>query len=122
MIGIDVTSLKRIKATYERFGYKFFHRFLLPSEVALCKNSNQSINLERIAGFWAAKEAISKAIGTGIGEQLSFLDIILSKDAKGKPYATLTKHKLQEFHIASISLSITHDQDLVIAVAFIFNS
>lgn len=119
MIGIDATSLKRIRVTYERFGEKFLHRFLLPSEIALCKNSSQSLNIERIAGFWAAKEAISKAIGTGIGERLSFLDIILSKNSRGKPLATLTDNKLQEFHISSISLSITHDQGLAIAVAFI---
>lgn len=119
MIGIDATSLRRIRATYDRFGDKFLHRFLLPSEIALCQNLNQSLNIERIAGFWAAKEAISKAIGTGIGEHLSFLDIILSKDSKGKPHATLTKNKLEEFSISLIALSITHDQDLAIAVAFI---
>lgn len=119
MIGIDATSLKRIKMAYERFGEKFLHRFLLPSEITLCRNSSQSLNIERIAGFWAAKEAISKAIGTGISEQLSFLDIILSKDARGKPLATLRNNKLREFHISSISLSITHDQGLAIAVAFV---
>lgn len=121
MIGIDATSLKRIKATYERFGDKFLHRFLSHSEIMLCKNSNQTLNFERIAGFWAAKEAISKAIGTGIGEQLSFLDIVLSKDSKGKPHATLAKNKLQEFRISSISLSITHDQGLAIAAVLILN-
>lgn len=122
MIGIDATSLKRIKTTYERFGDRFLRRFLLPSEVALCQNLDQSINIQRIAGFWAAKEAISKALGTGIGEQLSFLDIILNKDSKGKPHATLTKDKLKEFRISSIALSITHDQDLAIAVALILTS
>lgn len=123
MIGIDAASIQRIKTTYERFGDRFLKRFLLPSEIALCEKTDQSLhlNFERIAGFWAAKEAIAKAIGTGIGEQLSFLDIVLSKDPKGKPNATLSAKKLQDFNISSISLSITHDQGLAIAIALVLN-
>lgn len=119
MIGIDATSLKRIKGVYDRFGDKFLHRFLSPQEIALCRQTDQALRIDRIAGFWAAKEAISKAIGTGIGEHLSFLDILLSKDVSGKPCATLSQASLKKFHISSIFLSITHDKDLAIAVALI---
>lgn len=118
MIGIDAVSISRIQAVCDHFGEKFLSRFLSPQEIALCQNSHL-LNYQRIAGFWAAKEAISKALGTGIGENLSFLDICLSKDSKGKPQASLTQDKAQYFGIHHIALSITHDQNLAIAVAFI---
>ncbi|MDN5076371.1 holo-ACP synthase, partial [Aliarcobacter butzleri] len=69
MIGIDITSTDRIKKMYEKFGDKFYEKFLNPDEIELIKKP------ETAAGFWAAKEAASKAIGTGIGGSCSFHDI-----------------------------------------------
>lgn len=119
MIGIDIVSLERITLSYERFGSKFLNRFLSSYEQSLCLKADTSINLQRVAGFWASKEAISKALGTGIGEELGFLDILLDKTPKGQPTATLTASKLQYFNISNISLSITHDAKLIIAAVII---
>lgn len=118
MIGIDATRIHRIKGVCDRFGDRFLLRFLSPLEISFCQES-QRLNYQRIAGFWASKEAISKALGTGIGKQLSFLDIELSKDSQGKPQATLIPSKLKSFGIKSITISITHEDDLAIAVALI---
>ncbi|MCE3047681.1 holo-ACP synthase [Helicobacter kayseriensis] len=119
MIGIDIISIDRIQKVCDRFGSKFLSRFLSQQEIQLCLKDTQELNYQRIAGFWAAKEAISKAIGTGIGEDLLFLDILLSKDSKGKPQATLLPHKMQAFHLKELAISITHDQNLAIAIAWI---
>lgn len=110
MIGIDVTSVNRIKNMYEKFGRRAYERFLDEDEIALIKRP------ETAAGFWAAKEAASKAIGTGIGKECSFHDIKIKKDKKGAPKLKYKKALRKKFKINKSHLSITHDQDLAIAV------
>lgn len=110
MIGIDVTSINRIKNMYEKFGRKAYERFLSEEEIALVKRP------ETAAGFWAAKEAASKAIGTGIGKECSFHDIKIKKDKKGAPKLKYKKHIRKKFNISQTHLSITHDQGMAIAV------
>jgi holo-[acyl-carrier protein] synthase len=97
----------------EKFGKKALERFLSSDEIEL-GNSSKSY-----AGFWASKEAISKALGTGIGRECSFFDIKLQKDAKGKPYFLLSKKLVEKFAITDTSLSITHDGEYAVAVAVI---
>jgi holo-[acyl-carrier protein] synthase len=112
-IGTDIIQIKRVEKSLEKFGKKFKTKFLNDSEIQLVKKT------ESVAGFWAAKEAIAKALGCGIGAELSFHDIIIEKDPKGAPYFTLTK-KAQELHnIKSSSLSISHDGGFAIAVVII---
>ena len=76
MIGIDIVSIDRIAAAKSRHGDLFLRRFLNNSEIELAKNS------ATIAGFWAAKEAISKALGCGIGAEFGFSDVTIYKDNK----------------------------------------
>lgn len=113
MIGIDLVKIQRISAFRERFGDKALKRFLDDTEISLAKST------QSIAGFWAAKEAISKALGVGIGESCGFLDIKIHKDAQNAPYFTLTKHLVDMFGITDTALSITHEADFAIAVASI---
>ena len=112
-IGTDITVVSRIQKSRERFGERFLNRFLNKEEQQL------SSKIESIAGYWASKEAIAKALGCGIGEELSFLDIIIYKDAKNAPHFKLT-HKAQKRHnIKSSSLSISHDGGFAIAVVIL---
>jgi holo-[acyl-carrier protein] synthase len=115
MIGIDIVSIPRIENMLRKFGQKALKKYLNDKEIALI-NSPQTA-----AGFWAAKEAISKALGCGIGEELSFKDIILSKDKKGKPIAKLTEEKKNFFNIVHIDISITHEKEFAIAAAIVLN-
>lgn len=110
MIGIDITSIDRIKRMYEKFGIKAYEKFLNPEEIALVKKP------ETAAGFWAAKEAASKAIGTGIGASCGFHDIKISKSELGAPLIKYKKRVRKIFGIKKSYLSITHDSGLVIAV------
>ena len=110
MIGIDITSIDRIKNMHEKFGRKAYERFLSNKEIDLVKRA------ETAAGFWAAKEAASKAIGTGIGKECSFHDIKIKKDKKGAPKLKYTKALRKKFKIKKTSLSITHDKGVAIAV------
>jgi holo-[acyl-carrier protein] synthase len=113
MIGIDVVSIERISKLHERFGDKALLKYLSSEERLLVKNDATA------AGFYAAKEAISKALGLGISRTCGFMDIKLYKDEKNAPYFTLSKHLIDAFEITDMSLSITHDHGFAIAVAFI---
>ncbi len=74
------------------------------------------------AGFWASKEAVSKALGIGIGKECSFFDIKLKKDGNGKPYFLLSKKLIQKYAITDTSLSITHDGEYAVAICVIESS
>lgn len=120
MIGIDLVSISRIQTSCERFGKRFLNRFLSPQEQKLCfKDDTISLNYQRIASFWAIKEAISKALGVGIGGELGFLDIIISKSPKGAPEVALSEEKMQGFGVKKIAVSVTHDSGLAIASVLI---
>lgn len=113
MIGIDLVKTSRIKRFIERFGEKALQKFLSQSEINLVKNHKTA------AGFWAAKEACSKALGVGISEECSFFDIIISKTKKGAPKLRLTNKIMSNFNIKDTSVSITHDGEYAIAVVVI---
>jgi len=109
-VGTDIINISRIKDSIDKFGDKFLERFLTPNEIRRAKK------IESIAGLWAAKEAISKALGCGIGKELSFMDIEIYKDSKGAPHFNL---KNGNFKVIDSSLSISHDKDFAIAVVII---
>ena len=111
MIGIDLIKLERMKRLLEKYDVKFLEKFLSQEEIKLVKNYRTA------AGFWAAKEAASKALGCGIGAECSFHDITITKSAKGAPLLSLSDKVAQHFGISSSALSITHDGDYAIAVA-----
>ena len=110
MVGIDLVSINRIEKLIEKWGDKALLKFLSQKEIKLVKNPAS------VAGFWAAKEAASKALGTGIGKECSFLDIKLNKLSSGQPTIEYSKKIRKKFKIKQSSLSITHDHGMAIAV------
>ena len=112
-LGTDITQINRMQKALDKFGDKFKQRFLNENEIILAKK------VASIAGFWSAKEAISKALGCGIGKELSFHDIIIAKNEKGAPFFRLTPKAQQNHKIKSSSLSISHDGGFAIAVVII---
>lgn len=113
MIGIDLIKIDRIQKFHERFGDKALKKFLDQDEITLGKSINT------YAGFYAAKEAISKALGIGISKNCGFRDIKIYKDENGAPFFTLSKHLVEEYSITDMSLSITHEAEYAVAVATI---
>ena len=102
-----------MKQMLERFGDKALSRFLSDEEALHVKNYKTA------AGFWAAKEACSKALGTGIGSECGFHEIHISKTSKGAPVLNLSQRLIDNFNIKDTALSITHDGDYAIAVVAI---
>ena len=94
----------------KRFGKKALERFLTPQEIALVQNDQSA------AGFWAAKEAFSKALGTGIGKECRFKDIQIAKTPNNKPYIQAAHRIIEKYALKSAELSITHDDGYAIAV------
>jgi len=116
MIGVDIVLIDRIDASIKRYGRKFLARFLSNQEIDMVKKSQTA------AGFWAAKEAVAKALGTGIGNELGFYDILIQKDKKGAPFFILSSKIVEKYNITSTSLSIAHDGGFAIAVVAIETS
>lgn len=79
----------------------------------------ESYRIDTIAGFWAIKEACSKALGVGIGKELGFHDICIYKDMYGKPHLALHENKYNTFQIQKIAISMSHDSSNAIAVCVI---
>lgn len=108
-IGLDITELKRIASMAGR-QKRFAERILTRSELDQYYELSEKRKIEFLAGRFAAKEAFSKAFGTGIGRQLSFQDIEIRKDQNGKPYIICTK-----LSQATVHVSITHTKEYAAA-------
>ncbi|RUM64699.1 MAG: holo-ACP synthase [Sulfurospirillum sp.] len=113
MTGIDIVKIDRIEKLLERHREKALRRFLHEEEIVLAKSA------ESVAGLYAAKEAVAKALGHGISATCGFHDIKIHKDQNGAPYFTLKREIVERFQIKSCDLSITHDGGFAIAVVFI---
>jgi holo-[acyl-carrier protein] synthase len=113
MIGIDLIKSSRMKRLIERFGERGLRKFLSQDEIALVKSHKTA------AGFWAIKEAFSKALGTGIGKDCSFHDIEIYKTSLGAPKLALSKKIVQRFNLIQTAISITHDGEYAIGVVTI---
>lgn len=112
-IGCDLVSIARIERIYQKHGEKFLDKFLSKEEQKFLKSN------ATLAGFWAAKEAASKALGVGISLECSFLDIKISKDSKNAPKLDFSQKILKNFNIQNTSLSISHDNGFAMAVVIV---
>ncbi|MFA9556645.1 holo-ACP synthase [Evansella sp. AB-rgal1] len=111
-IGLDLVELPRIRALYER-SPSFAKRILTEEELAVFETLKNNRKMEYLAGRFSAKEAFSKAMGTGIGKTVSFQDIQVLNDESGKPFfVTNMIHN-------KIHLSITHTEHYAAAQVII---
>jgi holo-[acyl-carrier protein] synthase len=106
-IGVDITELDRMETLINRQP-RLKERILTESEILIFEKLNGRRQVEYFAGRFAAKEAFSKANGTGIGKHLSFLDIEIISDDKGKPVISKPFSK-------GVHLSISHSRDYAVA-------
>lgn len=114
-IGIDIVELDRIEKLYNR-QEAFSERVLTPKELAHFLKLSDHRQVEFLAGRFAAKEAFSKALGTGIGAELSFQDIEILPNEQNKPIAKSVKYS------GHIHLSISHSRNAAIAQIILENN
>lgn len=122
-IGTDICNPKRIAKTYKRFGKKFLDRILTPKEKEYVMKSKKHF-LTRLTGRYAAKEAVAKALETGIRIGVNFRDIEI---VNGQTVPHLKLHgKAAEIakdkNLSHWSVSISHEDIMVIATVIASNN
>lgn len=109
-IGIDIIELSRIEDLLTKQS-KLSDRILTSNEKDQFNALSPRRQVEFLAGRFSAKEAFSKATGTGIGKELSFTDIEIAADSLGKPFIVKPEVKAH--------LSISHSRDYCVAQVII---
>jgi holo-[acyl-carrier protein] synthase len=114
--GVDLLEIARLRAAVERHGERFLARIFTPVEREQCHG-----NYPSLAARFAAKEAVSKALGTGLGE-VAFTDIEIVRGPGGEPNLQLYGKALEvasalKLSAWAISLSHTHEHAIASVVA-----
>jgi holo-[acyl-carrier protein] synthase len=114
--GIDIAETARIARSLEQYGERFVKRIWTPAEVAYSEKFKNKA--ERYAARFAAKEAAFKALGTGWGKGVRWLDVEVTHQPSGKPELVLTgraQEVARELGVSRVSLSISHADRYVVA-------
>ncbi|MCX6988574.1 MAG: holo-ACP synthase [Chlamydiae bacterium] len=114
-IGNDIIELERIRQSFDRHGYRFLTKLFSEQEQDYCLKHKDPI--PHLAGRFAAKEAIVKALGTGFGEHASWQDLEIINDTLGKPQVHVSKTLESKLESSTILISISHCQLYVTAMA-----
>lgn len=117
-IGTDIVEIARMSDAASRQGLKFVQRILCANEFEQYQSKSNSSAF--LAKRFAAKEAIAKALGTGIGNGVSFQDIEITNNAKGAPQVKLTggaAKVLAEMGATKVLLSLSDEKEYALAYA-----
>lgn len=115
--GVDIVELERISRVLNRYGDKFVERLLTAAEQD--NWLGRGARLETLAGYWAAKEAVAKALGTGFVD-FGLSNIVITHDPLGRPLATFTEGAaalVSGLGITNMWLSISHSVTYAVATA-----
>jgi holo-[acyl-carrier protein] synthase len=118
--GIDIIEVTRIRSSYEKFGERFSMRILVPGEMEYCLLHKDPAPF--IAARFAAKEAVSKAFGTGIGASIGWHDIEVKRKGTGEPYVVLHGKGAELFRsreASRIHLSLSHTLQHATAISIL---
>jgi len=117
-VGVDRIAISRIESSLERFGDRFVGRIYTQQEIAQSRAKGNPAR--RFAMLFAAKEAVSKALGTGFRKGIAMQDIETIHQTSGKPEITLhgaAHHVAEEQGIIRVHLSLTDDEGVALAFA-----
>jgi holo-[acyl-carrier protein] synthase len=119
-LGTDIVEISRLKKVLESHDQRFTERVFTQAERVLAEGKKESVTF--YAGRWAAKEAVSKALGCGIGEHCSFTDVEILNDACGAPQVTLSgaaARRLSALGGINIHISVSHERAYAVATVII---
>ncbi len=117
-IGTDILEISRFKKVMDKHPERFLIRIFSPDEQKYCQKYKDSIS--RLAARFSAKEAIAKALGSGIGVNLAFKDMIIERNSNGKPTVRFSKRAQKKFQNPNVEISLSHCQKYVTATAIWF--
>ena len=115
-IGVDLVECARIQRSIDRFGDKFLHRVFTDGEIAY--SMSMKFPARHLAARFAAKEALSKAFGTGIGKAIGWRDIDVQKKVSGEPFVVLTGHAKEladRRAVRAVWITLSHTDDHAMA-------
>jgi holo-[acyl-carrier protein] synthase len=115
-IGIDIVECARIENSIERFGERFLHRIFTEGEITY--SQSMKFPARHLAARFAAKEALSKAFGTGIGKSMGWRDLDVRKKESGEPYVVLSggaARMADERGIAKVWITLSHTEESAMA-------
>jgi holo-[acyl-carrier protein] synthase len=116
-VGIDIIEVSRIRKSIEDYSVSFTGKIFTEDEVKYC--SEKPNPFQHYAARFAAKEAFSKAAGTGWNSDFSWQEVEVVNEPSGKPRLRLTGASLKMFGQKRIFLSLSHSGDYVTAVVII---
>ena len=120
-IGTDIVEVARITRAIFNGEMDFYERVYTPQERASINPSEP--DYERASGYWAAKEALVKAVGCGFRDGVRFQDIEVTHDVIGRPYFIITgrlKEIFSAYCFENVSLSISHCRTHAIASVIVY--
>jgi holo-[acyl-carrier protein] synthase len=116
-IGVDLVENTRIQHSLDRFGERFLQRVFTPGEIEY--SQSMKFPARHLAARFAAKEAVSKAFGTGIGKAMGWKDIDVHRKPSGEPFVVLeggAKKLAEERGVARISITLSHTEHHAMAM------
>jgi len=121
-IGVDLVECARIERSLDRFGEKFLHRVFTEGEIAY--SMSMKFPARHLAARFAAKEAVSKAFGTGIGKSMGWRDIDVRKKPSGEPYLVFAGRAdalAKERGVTKASITLSHTDHAAMAMIVLEN-
>ncbi len=116
--GIDLIECQRIRSVWQRHGDRLTDRLLTPAELAYVRRHHDTV--PRLAGRFAAKEAILKVLGTGWRGKIAWRDMEITNNEAGRPELTLSGECARiasQIGVTQILISITHTENFAAATA-----
>ena len=116
-IGVDLVECARIQHSLDRFGDRFLHRVFTDGEIAYAQS--MKFPARHLAARFAAKEALSKAFGTGIGKAMAWKDIDVHKKPSGEPFVVLeggAKDLASNRGVTKVLITLSHTDNHAMAM------
>ena len=118
-LGTDIVQISRLEASVQRTGDTFLNHVYAPEELLQAPPEGSARRLEYLAGRWAAKEALAKALGCGITAQCRLREIVvLNEEGTGRPLLTLqgeAAKTAEGLGVRRCLVSIAHERDYAVA-------
>ena len=116
-VGVDVIEIPRIQRAIDQWGDSFLEKIFTPQELSYARARKNPT--QHIAGRFAVKEAVSKALSTGWSGGFRWKDVEVENDERGKPSVRLHGHIGELLKESRILVSISHSDNVVVGFAVI---
>lgn len=116
-LGVDVVEIDRVRGVVERWGDHFLRKVFTDNEIAYARSRKNAA--QHLAARFAVKEAVAKALATGWRGAFRWKDIEVGNDPNGKPTVALSGGLGTRLAGASIHISISHSDTVVVGVAIV---